>query len=711
LEVKNDILWRVYLGFIGIVVLSILILGRALYIQQFQGSYWRSKSDSLHTRLMPMQAERGTIYSEDGNMLSTSVPYFDIYIDFGADGLREKQGERFNKYVDSLSTALAGFFGDKKPGEYKKALQAGYKKKDRYYELRKNLSFEEYKTLRSFPLVNQGRNKSGFIAEVKSKRLNPFGLLANRTIGLSRDYINADGKIVNQNIGLEKTYDTLLKGEKGQRLVRFISGGAFIPVEGSEIEPENGKDIITTVDVNTQDIAENALLKAMVENEAEHGTCIVMEVATGKIKALANLGRQKDGSYWEDYNYALRATEPGSTIKLATLLSVLSEGKMTINDMVEVGSTGNDYVGVRTVTDAERQPKPSETVRECFAHSSNVGMSKIAYQTFASQPDKFLGYLHKFHFDTRTGIDLIGEERPVLPKIKRNKEGLINMVTMSFGYAIEVTPLQTLMLYNAIANNGKMMKPYLVNNMQSNGQIIKEFQPTVIEEKIADDKVVKAAQQCMRAVITEGTGRIPFKNALYSLGGKTGTAHVASKGVGYDDGIYQASFVGYFPFEKPVYSCIVVIKTKAHPTKHMGGQVSAPVFRELADKLNAVLVQQNTMLLTTAQKKDSTAFYYAGETREVKQVLNRLKIGYVDSAKTQDWSSVYNNGNTPVISTRTMAKNSMPNVKGMGLKDALYLLESMNVKVVAKGRGRVINQSIEAGSLLKKGTIVVIELS
>jgi cell division protein FtsI (penicillin-binding protein 3) len=624
--------------------------------------------------------------------------------------LREKKGERFKKYIDSLSNALADFFADKKASEYKKELQDGYRAKDRYYQLKKNLSFEEYKTLRSFPLVNQGRNKSGFIAEVKSKRLNPFGLLANRTIGLSRDYVNTEGKIVNQNIGLEKTYDTLLKGEKGQRLVRFISGGAFIPVEGSEIEPENGRDIITTVDVNTQDIAENALLKSMIENEAEHGTCIVMEVASGKIKALANLGRQKDGSYWEDYNYALRASEPGSTIKLATLLSVLSEGKLTVNDMVEVGATGNAFVGVRTVTDAERQPKPFETVKECFAHSSNVGMSKIAYQTFASQPDKFLSYLHKFHFDARTGIDLIGEERPVLPKIKRNKEGLMNMVTMSFGYAIEVTPLQTLMLYNAIANNGKMMKPFLVNNIESNGQIIKAFHPSVAEVQIADEKVIQAAQQCMLAVTTEGTGKKVFKDALYHAGGKTGTAHVAEKGISYDDGVYQASFVGYFPFEKPVYSCIVVIKTKAHPKKHMGGEVSAPVFREIADKLNVVNTRQNLLLPVNDIKKDSSAFYYAGETREVRQVLDRLKISYVDSAQAQSWSSVYNSNYTPVISTRKMAKNSMPNVKGMGLKDALYLLESMNVKVVAKGRGKVINQSIEAGSLVKKGAIVVIEL-
>ncbi len=685
-------------------------MGRAIYIQQFQGAYWRSKSDSLHTRLMPMQAERGTIYSEDGDMLSTSVPYFDIYIDFGADGLREKKGIRFTTYVDSLSIALAGFFKDKKTAAYKKELQAGYRAKDRYYELRKNLTFEEYKTLRTFPLVNQGRNKSGFIAEVKNKRLNPFGLLANRTIGLSRDYINPNGKVVSQNVGLERTYDTLLKGDKGQRLVRFISGGAFIPVEGSEIEPQNGKDIITTIDVNTQDIAENALMKMMLENEAEHGTCIVMETATGKIKAIANLGRRPDGGYWEDYNYALRATEPGSTMKLATLLSVLSEGKATINDPVQVGSTGSDYVGVRTVTDAEAQPKSVETIKECFAHSSNVGMSRIAYNTFAAQPDKFLSYLHKYHFDTRSGIDLIGEERPVLPSIKRNRGGLMDMVTMSFGYAIEVTPLQTLMLYNAIANNGKMMKPYLVNRIEDNGRVVKNFEPEVVEEKIADEGVIKAAQQCMRAVTLEGTGRIVFKDAVYSSGGKTGTAHVAGKGVSYDDGVYQASYVGYFPFEKPQYSCIVVIRTKPHPKVHMGGQVSAPVFKEVADKLFAI---KNTSLAMAAAglKKDSTGFYYAGDTKEVKQVLNALAIAYVDSAGNQGWSSMYGNNNIPVVNTRYVAKNTMPNVKGMGLKDALYLLETMNMKVMAKGSGRVAVQSIEPGAAVNKNQLIKIELN
>src|SRR6186713_310883 len=271
MEVKRDILWRVYLCFIGITVLCLVVLGKAFYIQRVQGSYWRGLSDSLHQKFIELDAERGTIYSEDSSMLSTSIPFFNVYIDFGADGLREKNGKRFTENLDSLAFCLAGLFGDQNTATYKKDLLKGYRTEDRYYLLQSDITFDQYRKLRNFPLVRQGRNKSGFIAEVNNKRLNPFGLLANRTIGLAR--ANA------QNVGLERTYDTLLKGESGKRLVRYIAGGTYIPVEGYEIESENGKDIVTTLDVNIQDIAENALLKGLTVNEAEHGTCIVMEVA------------------------------------------------------------------------------------------------------------------------------------------------------------------------------------------------------------------------------------------------------------------------------------------------------------------------------------------------------------------------------------------------------------------------------------------------
>jgi len=701
-EVKRDILWRVYLSFLGVVLLSFVVLGRAFYIQNVEGDHWRSMSDSMHQRFIELDAERGTIYSEDGQMLSTSVPYFDIYMDFGADGLREKNGKRFKENLDSFAIALSKFFGDKTSSEYKKDLKEAYNDKDRYYLIKKELSFEQYKEFRDFPLVKLGRNRSGIIAEVKSRRLNPFGLLAKRTIGLSRD--NA------QNVGLERTFDTLLKGTTGKRLVRFIAGGAAVPVEGYEIDPENGKDVITTLDIQMQDIVESALMKMMVQSESDHGTCLVMETKTGKIKAIANLGRNKNGNYSENLNYALQTTEPGSTIKLATLLAVLDHGTSKISDLVEVGSTGSAYVGVRNVNDAERAPKPVMTVEECFAHSSNIGMSKIAYKAFAGEPDLYKNYLQKFHLNKRTGIDLVGEDAPVLPRLKRNKEGLHAMITASFGYAIEVSPLHTLMLYNAIANNGKMMKPYLVNSIKSNGVTVKEFEPTVLEESVAKPAVINAAKRCMQAVTIIGTAKDVFKDSPFPVAGKTGTAHVAGGDIKYYDGVYQASFAGYFPADKPEYTCVVVIKTKPHAAMHYGGQLAAPVFKEIANKLYAMYVQGKKGMAMPV-KPDSSLFTYAGYTPDVREVFEQVNVKPVDSVKKANWSVVYSNNYKPVMKSIAAAKNSMPDVSHMTLKDALYELESRNLKVVVRGRGKVVAQDVAPGSAIAKNQTVTLLLN
>jgi cell division protein FtsI (penicillin-binding protein 3) len=701
-EIKRDILWRVYLSFIAIVLLSFVVLGRAFYIQHVQGHYWRSMSDSLHQKFVELDAERGTIYSEDGQMLSTSIPFFDIYIDFAAEGLRDKNGKRFRENLDSFSTALSHFFNDKTISEYKKALRQAYNEKNRYYLLKKGLSFEQYKTFREFPLVKLGRNKSGVIAEVKTKRLNPFGLLAKRTIGLARE--NA------QNVGLERTYDSLLKGTTGKRLVRFIAGGAAVPVEGYEIEPENGKDVNTTLDVSIQDIVENSLMKMMVQSESQYGTCIVMETKTGKIKAIANLGKSPNRTYDENLNFALQTNEPGSTIKLATLLSVLDAGSSKIGDLVQVGSAGSAYVGVRNVNDAERSPKPVLTVKECFAHSSNVGMSKLAYKAFASDPQKFKDYLHRFHLDRRVNIGLVGEEAPVLPRWKRNKEGLHAMLTMSFGYAIEVSPLHTLMLYNAIANNGKMVRPYLVNSIKNNGIIIKEFSPEIIDENICKPQVIIAARQSMEAVVTEGTAKAVFADVPFAVAGKTGTAHVAGGNVKYYDGIYQASFVGYFPADKPEYTCIVVIKTKPHAAMHYGGQLAAPVFKEVATKLYAMYVQRKN-ILPLQYKPDSTFNIYAGTTNDVKDIFGAMNISYVDSTVQKPWSVVYTNPDKPVIKLSVVEKKIVPDVRNMGLKDALYLLENSSIKVITKGRGKVVAQDILPGTPVTKNQNITLLLN
>jgi cell division protein FtsI (penicillin-binding protein 3) len=690
-------------------ILSVLILGKAFYIQRFQGSYWKSMSDSMHQRIVELDADRGTIYSEDGQMLSTSLPQFDIYMDFMADGLRDKNGKIFKENIDLFSVALSDFFGDRSSAQYKKDLQQAYKKKSRYYLLRKKLSFEQYKQFRTFPLVRLGKNKSGIIPEVNSKRLSPFGLLANRTIGLSREYVASNGKVKKQNVGLEKTYDSLLSGQKGQRLVRFIAGGA-VPVEGFQVEPENGKDIFTTLDVNIQDIAENALLNMLVKSESQYGTCIVMETKTGKIKAMANLGRRPDGSYWEDDNYALRVTEPGSTIKLVTLLSVLDKGSSKLSDLVEVGSTGQMQVGPRMVNDAERQPKPVETVQECFAHSSNVGMSKLAYKAFANDPSEFKKYLHRFHMDVRSPVDLSNIPSPQLASFDKKNGGLMNMITMSFGYAIQVSPLQTLTLYNAIANDGKMMKPYLVNSIQNNGIVFKQYSPDALDEKICSAKVIEQAKRSMEMVITEGTGKPAFKDMPFAVAGKTGTAHVADGNIKYYDMVYQASFVGYFPANDPQYSCIVVIRTKPHAALHYGGQLSAPVFREIATKLYAMYVQKKDPSLY-AVGKDSSAYFYAGNTSDVKNVYSTLNVPYTDSVSQDEWSHVYASDFRPVITSNKVKQRVMPNVRGMGLKDALYLLENMGVKVNVKGKGKIVAQSITPGASLAKGTTVMLELA
>jgi cell division protein FtsI (penicillin-binding protein 3) len=294
MDVKRDILWRVYLSYIVVAMVGILIIGKAAYIQQVQGSHWRSMSDSLHERIQEIDAERGTIFSEDGQMLSTSIPQFDVSIDFAADGLREKDGKRFKENIDSLSLCLANLFKDNLATTYKKILQEGYHSKDRNFLLRKKISYVEYQEINKFPLVRQGKYKSGFKFEQKDIRLNPYQNLAFRTIGLARDSFK---------VGLEMAYDSVLKGRSGSRLVRYIAGGVSIPVEDAlETEAENGKDIITTLDVFIQEVTENALMKMMVGNEAEHGCAIVMETKTGKVKAIANLGKGSDGAYHEDSN-------------------------------------------------------------------------------------------------------------------------------------------------------------------------------------------------------------------------------------------------------------------------------------------------------------------------------------------------------------------------------------------------------------------------
>jgi cell division protein FtsI (penicillin-binding protein 3) len=681
------------------------IFSKAFYIQQVQGNYWRSMSDSLHLKIQEVDADRGTIYSMDEEMLSTSIPQFDIYVDFDADGLRENNGELFHKNIDSLSYCLAYLFKDRSNAEYKKILTNGYKSHDRYYLLKRKVSFEEYTQLRRFPLVRLGKNTSGFIAEVRNVRLNPYQLLAYRTIGLDRQ--NA------QKVGLEQTYDTLLKGTTGQRLIRYIAGGVAVPVEDDyQVEPENGKDIVTTIDTRIQEITENALMKMMTSNEAEHGCAIVMEVKTGAIKAIANLGRRPDGTYWEDFNYAMTPTEPGSTFKLATLLSVLEDKKFALNSPVDLNN-GAWQINGRTVYDAEQHGVYVTNVKRAFEVSSNVGMAKLAYSSYANNPMRFINHLKNLGLDSSTGIDLYGERKPVMYKPGSRYWSATTLPWMAFGYNIAITPLHTAMLYNAVADNGKMMKPYLLRSVQQDGIIIKQTQPVALKEKICSDETLKQLKECLIGVCKDSgaTAYKAFKGSSYQVAGKTGTALVANGSRGYGDHIYQSSFAGFFPADDPQYTCVVVIKNKPHAPVFYGALVAGPVFKEIADRLYIMFVKTNIQY-TTSEKNDSINYVYAGAKQDVKNIMNTIGVTYKDSSRNNiQWAVVSKHGDKPVITTSYINDKAMPRLTGMSLKDAVYVCENMGLKVNIKGKGKVVAQSLAAGGPVATGQLIKIELN
>ncbi len=709
MEVKNDILWRVYLCFLGMIVLGVVVVGRAFYIQQVEGKYWTSMGDSLHLKYLPIDAERGTIYSEDGNMLSTSVPVFDVFVDFAAEGLREKGGKRFKDNVDTLSICLANLFNDKAPQVYLKEMQLAYKNKDRYYALKKKISFSQYKELRDFPLVKLGKNKSGFIINSKDKRINPYVLLANRTIGLSRN-------IAKNNVGLEQRYDSLLRGKTGQQLVRYIAG-AYMPVDGGDIiEPEKGKDIISTLDTYIQDVTESALMRMMIGNNSLHGTAIVMETATGKIKAIANLGKQPDGSYTEDLNYGIaKATEPGSIFKLATLLSLLEDKYVTINSMVDCEGGEKYFYGLK-IKDSHLGYREL-TVKDAFERSSNVAFAKLADQYYQDQPSKFIDHLHAFRLDQMTGVDITASSgKPYIKKANNKTWHKTTIPFMAHGYEELVTPLHMLMLYNAIANNGKMMKPYLVSSIREYGVEIKSIQPQVLVEKICSDQTLSQVKECLLAVVEgeHGTAR-KIKDSSYLIAGKTGTAVTALDNKGYNKGnkIYQASFIGYFPANQPKYTVAVVIQNSLQSTKVYGADVSGSVFKEISDRIYGSYL--STKQYTAVNQTDSFGYNYFGLKNELNSIFKYLNLPFIDSARSGYWRSVQiknNSGilNTPFIST-SISGSVTPDVVGLGLKDAVYLLENMGLKVTATGRGRVVNQSLTAGSNFNKSQIISLILN
>lgn len=711
MEIKKDILWRVYLCFLCMIILGMVVIGRAFFIQTAEGKFWRSMGDSLHLRYMPIEAQRGSIFSEDGNMLSTSVPIFDVYIDFEADGLREKDGARFKKNIDSLSYCLAELFKDKSKDDYQHELQLGFTTPNlRHYLLKRKISFVEYKSMRDFPLIRDGKNKSGFIFDQRDKRINPYGLMANRTIGLSRD-------IASKNVGLEQSYDSFLRGTTGQRLMRYIAG-AYMPVEGAELEPENGKDVVTTLDTYIQDVTERALYNMVSNNNSIHGTAIVMEVATGKIKAIANLGRQPDSiSYKEDLNYGVaKATEPGSVFKLATLLSLLEDKYVTKNTVVDCEGGKKRFANL-TIKDSHLGARELKVI-DAFLRSSNVAFAKLADQYYGNQPQKFIDHLHRLRLDQMTGIDITATSgKPTIKTPKNRSWSGTTIPYMAHGYEELVTPLHLLMVYNAVANNGKMMKPYLVNSVLDYGVEMVKYNPIVLEEKICSDETLAQLKECLGAVVdsAHGTAHNVLFDSAYSIAGKTGTAVSALNNGGYNKGnkIYQSSFIGYFPANAPKYSIAVVIQNSRESKYIYGADVSGRVFKEISDKVyNKYVFDHKNKNLNVV---DTNAHVCFGMKQEMMTISGFLNLKMTDSSDGNIWRTAnIRNGAVALESSPITVANNIsivPNIIGMGLKDAVYVAENNGLKVAVSGKGRVVSQSPKSGEALVKGKTITLFLN
>jgi len=699
MEVKKDIMWRVYLVFLLFALFGVAIIVQILRIQFVQGNYWKSKADSLTTQIKSIEAARGNIFSCDGSLLATSVPIYDVRIDAKADGIMDGI---FNNNIDSLALCFSVLFKDRSAADYKHELREARSEGDRYHLLQRNVSYSDLQKVKKFPLFCIGKNRGGLVAEQKNMRKLPFRQLASRTIGYTRDV---------KPVGIEAAFDSDLQGATGRRLMQRIAGGVWMPLnDKEEIEPKDGSDVITTIDVNIQDVAESALEEHLRKHHADHGCVAVMEVATGEIKAIANLSKNSDGNYNEDFNYMIaEATEPGSTMKLASLLSAINDGLVDLNDSVFVGNGITSYFG-QQMKDSHAPHKPRLSVKEAFMTSSNVGISKIIYNAYAKHPQDFIKNLRSFGLNDPLGLQIPGEGMPRIKDVSDKDWWNGSLPMISIGYEVKVTPLQTLTLYNAIANNGKMVKPKFVREIRSHGQLVKAFPTEIIKDSIVKQRTIVKARELLEAVVDSGTARV-LVNPYYTVAGKTGTAQVFQNKFGYDKThmSYQASFVGYFPADHPKYSAIIVVYAPSNDV-YYGGAVSAPVFKEIADKLYSNHLDLHDVLAKNDSIPRKLPIMKAGQQKDLNKVLAKLKVNSSSQNVEALWVSPGISDEVVMVNERKVTNGTVPNVLGMGVRDALYLLENAGLNVQMVGKGMVTKQSLDAGTRIQKGQKIMIEL-
>lgn len=666
MEVENEnISYRIYLVAFFILIMATGVVVKLTNIQWVEGDYYRNLAKEGTIRNFVIPANKGNVYSADGSLLATSIPNYNIRFDALA-----AEKEDFIKNSKALADSLSVMFG-KPTGFYQGELARARAYKNRYYLVARNLSYTEYMRIKKFPLFNLGTYKGGIITEQRTVREHPIGEIAERTIGYER--IDERGKYT--RVGIEGAFGEYINGKDGKVVKQKIAKSQWKPInDNNEIEPQDGYDIISTIDVYIQDIAHHALLKQLELHEADHGCVVVMETNSGEIKAISNLGRASNGFYYEKINYAIgESHEPGSTFKVLGLMALLED------KLADTSTVFNTYDGVvtyydREVRDSKRGGYGKISLARGIELSSNTVIAQAINDNYKNNPKKFVNRLNNMGLNKPLGLPFKGEGIPRIPQPGKKGWSGISLPWMAYGYGLSLTPLQMLTFYNAIANNGEMVKPMFVKEIKELNKTIKKFDKEIINPKICSDETVVKVRAVLENVVKRGTGKKIYSED-FSMAGKTGTTQVNyAKGKNVESGMYySSSFVGYFPADKPKYSCIVIVHSPKNG--YYGADVSGPVFKRIAQKI----------------------FTNMPSTNEVEKIDKNIEI------QDKDFQNYY---------TQVQKKQSvMPNVCGMSGMDAVALLENLGLRVRAMGVGKVKKQSIEVGDRLNKNKTIILELS
>ena len=693
MNIKKEILLRVKVAFVVVIIISLGIVYSIFDLQFTEGEFWKSKSENINFKYEKIKASRGNILSDDGSILATSLPFYKVALDPSIPNKSLLEND-----LDSLALLLSSFFKDKSKSDYRNNILNARKNNRRYLLLnRKKIGYQEKKILTKWPIFREGRLNGGVIFEKMDERYRPFSRLGYRTIG-SVDENNKG------TVGIEYSFNTFLNGMDGEILTQKIAGNYWRPIyNGNEVQPKNGFDVITTVNVNLQDIAESALLKGLKYNDADYGSVILMEVETGEIKAISNFSKNKSGYYTENYNYALQGMhEPGSTFKLASILAYIEETNRSVYDSIDTGE-GEFKFYSELMKDHKPGGYGKITIKEIFEKSSNIGVAKMIDETFNNSPQKFLDYLKTFGFDDNFNFQIFGSSKPQIKSSKDSTWSKVSLPWIAHGYELMLTPLHTLLFYNAVANNGKYVEPRIVKEIRNANRIIEKFDNSKTK-KIADLKSINTVKKLLEGVVENGTAD-NIKHSNYKIAGKTGTAKKVVNGRYVNR--YYTSFAGFFPSEDPKYSCIVVID---NPKRYRiyGSDVAAPVFKEIADK---IFISDEKYFQEI--KKDDFEFTFpqirAGYRQDLVYLSNNLSLSN-HSVSDSEWVRTKLIDNSIYWESINSKNHLVPNVVGMTLKDAIYILESRGLKVSFAGRGRVRKQNISPGKLIKNYKSISISL-